>query len=80
MKGGGVKGDKKKKSDERQERKRHGRWQSENEMLKKDCIKEICLVRSKRGQERSQRGVETKRERQTETEGQREKSRDRIRE
>jgi len=55
----GVKGDKK-KSDEGRERKRHGRWQSENETLKKDCIKEICSVREKRGQERSQRGVETK--------------------
>lgn len=59
-----------KKSDERWERKRHGQWQSENETLKKDCIKKMCSVGEKKGQERSQRGVETKRKRQTETEGQ----------
>lgn len=37
-----------KKSDERWERKRHGRWQSENETLKKDCIKKMCSVREKK--------------------------------
>lgn len=44
---GEGRGKKKNKSDERWERKRHGWWQSENETLKKDCIKKMCSVREK---------------------------------
>jgi len=60
-----------KKSDESWERKRHGRWQGENETLKRDCIKKMCSVREKkRGQERCRdKEEETDRDRGTVKQG-----------
>lgn len=76
----GVKGEEKRKK-KWWEMGEEATWMvAEWDVKKRTALKRCAQLEKKIGQEQLQRGVETKRKRQTETEGQWDKGRDRIRE